>query len=151
MNENPIIETVNKILSREGGTFKWWYVLIGDAAGNPIMKASGNGEQTYVLQYAAFRYPEEVIEHVRHNYCRTVDPKNFTQPLRAWASNEDPGILRPIPAKYVMYGTNRMHAEIEAGLREPTDFLLPPVEFDSVPPIVPSRGRGLPSPTRRRR
>ncbi len=147
---DQLTEQVGKILNRDAGTFRWWYVLMGDAAGNPLMKKSGKGEQTYVLQYAAFKDPEEVMAHVREHYCRTVDPKFFTKPLKAWASNDDPGILTPIPMQYVLFGTSRMHAEIEAGLRPPSDVLLPPIEFDSDPTARPIREHGL-SPTRRRR
>jgi hypothetical protein len=79
-------------------------------------------------------------------------------PLKAWATGDEPGDrtkLREecgprtaVPANYTEFGCIRQHAEIEAGIRPNTDFLMPPIKFLEQPAIVPFGQRGL-TPFRR--
>lgn len=111
-----------------------WFVVIGDKKGNPLIAPSGK-EQRLWFPEAKFQSDVEAMEYAtRHFHAVT--------PLRAYQSDESPGIIRACPAQWYLFGTNRMKAEIEAGLRPPSEFLLPPLDFDSLTPN-PRKGKSL--------
>lgn len=142
-------EFVAKVNAKEfSGTFAYWIILMGDGRGNEIIMPSGRPLR-YVLKYGAFKDPEEVRQHVIAHYCRGgIDPENAIQPLKIWASKEDPGPRTMVPANYTQFGTDRQRAETDAGLRPHSDFLQPPIQFQEKPLIIPIRGSGL-TPFRR--
>jgi hypothetical protein len=146
---------VAKMRQRYDGkqSFRWWFVEMADKDGNLMLKdALGkigpkvNGRPyIWVLQYGAFDFPDQVMEHVKIHYCRGgIDPENFIQPLRAYATNDDPpGPLQPIPGRFTEFGCRRQHIEIKAGIRSRVDILLPPIDMPAIPDPSPMWRRGL--------
>ena len=111
-----------------------WFVVIGDKNGNEIIAPSGRTQMIWIPD-AKFNTDIEAMDYVRRHF-------NAVVPLRAYQSDESPGVLRPCPAKWYLYGTNRLHAEIKAGLRPPTDTLQPPIDLESLNP-QPRKGKSL--------
>src|ERR1019366_2023463 len=126
-------------------TMRWW-CLLGDVNGNVLLAPSGR-EQVLIFDLAAFSDPESVLLHVEAHYCRSADPRFKVIALKAWASDKDPGTLREAPKEWFTFGTSRMQAEIDAGLRPQSSILLPPLELSIDPETTPTRGKGL-VPTR---
>jgi hypothetical protein len=46
---------------------------------------------------------------------------------------------KPVPLDWIQYGTDRMKAEIDAGLRPHSDYLLPPLELPRRPKVITLR------------
>jgi hypothetical protein len=105
-----------------------WFVVIGDKQGNPLIAPSGR-EQKLWFPEASFQSEADATAHVTKHF------RNVT-PLRAYQSDEQPGIVHSIPAKWYEFGTNRLKAEIDAGLRPPTEFLQPPLNLESLNPTA---------------
>lgn len=103
-----------------------WYVVIGDKNGSALVAPSGKEQRLWFPQ-ADFQSESDAFAHVRL-YFHAVTP------LRAYQSDEQPGIVLPTPAAWYEFGTNRLRAEIEAGLRPDTDTIQPPIDLDSQSP-----------------
>ena len=113
----------------------YWYVMIGDAAGNPLIDPITRRPKLIVMPDAKFADGTAAMEHVRGHYRNVC-------PIRAWQTDQPPDAraTHRIPERWFELGTNRMHREIELGLRPYSEFLEPPLEPRKPRIIVPMRG-----------
>lgn len=101
-----------------------WRVYVGDLSGNEIID-----QITRRPRY--IQYPNA------QQFCNEAEAKAHTKkffrnitPLRAVQTDEMPGIITAVPKEWYGFGTNRMKAEIEAGIRPHSDYLLPPIVIE---------------------
>lgn len=114
-----------------------WRVYVGDKNGNEIIDpVTKRPRYIYYPDAQRFCNEAEVMAYTKVHF------HNIT-PLRAVQTEEATGILVSVPAAWHEWGTNRMKAEIEAGLRPHSDYLLPPLELGFDLPQTPTERKSF--------
>lgn len=100
-------------------------VYIGDLKGNEIIDpVTKRPRYIFFPDVEFFCNEAQVLDYCKRHF------RNVT-PLRVVQTGEQPLIVTPIPPEWHAFGTNRMKAEIEAGFRPYSEYILPPLDFES--------------------
>lgn len=94
--------------------------------------AKHNGKDARGWTSGSRMLTEEDVKQEIIRYFHNVDVTEF----KCERKDDPPLIVRPPPASWYLYGTTRMKAEIEAGLRTHSDTLLPPIDGVNHEPLI---------------